>query len=446
MAFNYEYPYTDPYRHNADWLLHTMKRLEEEWKIFVPTHDVKFGGEWDGTRPYEAYTIVNDSNWNSYISVKAVPASRPITDTTYWLKLGDYNAQLAQYREDLETYRDETSAEVLEVSENLDTLNGEFQQYKEDTVDVISEAFVKAGAGRGVFIGDSYSDRSTGYTQALPDIIGNDMKLKAVHNFAVAGAGYVNGDTTNKHFRGQLEMANATMTTKEKSETSYVFILGGQNDSGHSTSDCIAQYSTIFRDAYNMFPNAKLVVLPLWYNRALNALNSARFTLLYYYANQYHCMTDYLSWSYLINPSFANGFMPDGVHPTQATLNVLGGMISCFAQGGNPRIPAWSGVFTKQAIVTATNSYAWFDGENVHLHYVGSHSGSSIPVGTNVGGFASCYAPLNPVVVKCFTGSDNVQFTINTDGTMTTATQLSQNEVWICDVCYPLHDSPIASL
>ena len=28
MAYNYEYPYTDPNRHNADWLLNNMKELE----------------------------------------------------------------------------------------------------------------------------------------------------------------------------------------------------------------------------------------------------------------------------------------------------------------------------------------------------------------------------------------------------------------------------------
>lgn len=28
MAFNYEYPYTDPTRHNDDWLLNKMKELD----------------------------------------------------------------------------------------------------------------------------------------------------------------------------------------------------------------------------------------------------------------------------------------------------------------------------------------------------------------------------------------------------------------------------------
>lgn len=30
MSYNYEYPYTDPYRYNADWLLNEMKSLHEK--------------------------------------------------------------------------------------------------------------------------------------------------------------------------------------------------------------------------------------------------------------------------------------------------------------------------------------------------------------------------------------------------------------------------------
>lgn len=32
MAYNYEYPYTDSYRYNSDWILKTIKELAEEWK------------------------------------------------------------------------------------------------------------------------------------------------------------------------------------------------------------------------------------------------------------------------------------------------------------------------------------------------------------------------------------------------------------------------------
>lgn len=35
MAYNYEYPYTDPNRYNADWLLNKMKELEGRLDVIV---------------------------------------------------------------------------------------------------------------------------------------------------------------------------------------------------------------------------------------------------------------------------------------------------------------------------------------------------------------------------------------------------------------------------
>ena len=45
MAYNYEYPYTDPNRYNDDWLLNKMKELDSRLdglvRIFVIVrHDV----------------------------------------------------------------------------------------------------------------------------------------------------------------------------------------------------------------------------------------------------------------------------------------------------------------------------------------------------------------------------------------------------------------------
>lgn len=34
MAYNYEYPYTDPHRYNSDWVIHEVAELEKAAKIF----------------------------------------------------------------------------------------------------------------------------------------------------------------------------------------------------------------------------------------------------------------------------------------------------------------------------------------------------------------------------------------------------------------------------
>ena len=54
--------------------------------------------EWDINKPYESLTIVTYQG-NSYTSKCAVPGGTDITNTRYWAKTGDYNAQVAEYRE-----------------------------------------------------------------------------------------------------------------------------------------------------------------------------------------------------------------------------------------------------------------------------------------------------------------------------------------------------------
>lgn len=58
--------------------------------------------EWDSTRTYEPLTIVMYQG-NSYTSRQAVPANIPIDNTTYWALTSNYNAQVEQYRQEVQT-------------------------------------------------------------------------------------------------------------------------------------------------------------------------------------------------------------------------------------------------------------------------------------------------------------------------------------------------------
>lgn len=53
-----------------------------------------FDGAWDNTKSYEALTIVEYGN-NTYTSKKAVPVGTLPTDTTYWALTGNYNGQIS---------------------------------------------------------------------------------------------------------------------------------------------------------------------------------------------------------------------------------------------------------------------------------------------------------------------------------------------------------------
>ena len=88
MAYNYEYPYTDPNRYNADWLLNKMKELE---------------GRLEG------------------ILEEALKLTKEYVDT----RLSEYQAQIAQIRkeiQDISGRTDELSEEIVQQVVRLEGL------------------------------------------------------------------------------------------------------------------------------------------------------------------------------------------------------------------------------------------------------------------------------------------------------------------------------------
>ena len=83
---------------------------------YVPKLFEGVGGstDWAGSSiPYEALTIVTYMN-NTYTSKKAVPVGVEITDTSYWAITGAYNAQVEEYRQEVEALKEELSNVVFE--------------------------------------------------------------------------------------------------------------------------------------------------------------------------------------------------------------------------------------------------------------------------------------------------------------------------------------------
>lgn len=87
MAYNYEYPYTDPNRYNADWLLNKMKELE---------------GRIDG------------------ILEEALKLTKEYVDT----RLSEYQAQIAQIRKEIQAVSDRTDEISEEIVQQVARLEG----------------------------------------------------------------------------------------------------------------------------------------------------------------------------------------------------------------------------------------------------------------------------------------------------------------------------------
>lgn len=90
-----KYPYTDLHQLNLDYLLKTVKLMDEKLDNFINFNEIKYADpiEWNITTQYQGNTVVMDNVHHiAYLSVQPVPAGVALTDTDYWTPILDLSA------------------------------------------------------------------------------------------------------------------------------------------------------------------------------------------------------------------------------------------------------------------------------------------------------------------------------------------------------------------
>lgn len=78
-----------------------------------------FDGNWSDAKAYEPLTIVQYMG-SSYTSKQAVPAGTLPTNTTYWALTGNYNAQIEEYRQEVEDYKEITDGKIEQLFKTVE--------------------------------------------------------------------------------------------------------------------------------------------------------------------------------------------------------------------------------------------------------------------------------------------------------------------------------------
>ncbi len=107
----------------------------------------KFMGAWDAQAVYAALSVVY-ANEQSYVSRKTVPAGTELSNTEYWVKSADWNAQVAEYNRNVENY----NKNVVEYNKNVVAYEQAVNTFYADTLhsydtkaDMVADQDLKLG-------------------------------------------------------------------------------------------------------------------------------------------------------------------------------------------------------------------------------------------------------------------------------------------------------------
>lgn len=442
MSIWNKYPYSTMHELNLDWIIQMIKDLTGEVESFKVINKITFFGDWDITKQYPAWSIVNVGLADGYISIRPVPAGVDYTNNDYWVHVANYSALYADMQNRIIALENAVGDNTTGLVKDVSDLQSDVSDLQTD-VSTNTTNIIHNGGGSAVFCGDSYSDISTGYTHALPYYIDEIMHFSSYKNKAIAGAGFVNGYGTQENFSGQLDAAISEMTVDERLEVSYVFALGGQNDYGHTVADLQTWLSDFITKAKTNFPNAKVVILPLWYNRALSTYNVLRYQIIYTQALYSECITDCMSWAYLINTTVS--FMPDGVHPLETSLPYLAACISTALKGGNA-IPPVDG-YGVATFLTDNLDISWSikssyvdTARNVHIKFVCTIGATGITANTPIIKVNDVYKPSGTIFnqINSLDGTQHFMMQLTNTGDYLCANTLNAG-IYIVNLEYSLY-------
>ena len=107
----------------------------------------KFMGAWDAQTVYAALSVVY-ANEQSYVSRKTVPAGTKLTNTEYWVKSADWNAQVTEYNRNVENYNrhvEEYNKNVIAYEQAVNTFYADTLHSYDNKAAMVADQDLKLG-------------------------------------------------------------------------------------------------------------------------------------------------------------------------------------------------------------------------------------------------------------------------------------------------------------
>ena len=260
--------------------------------------------EWSDDRPYEALEIVTHLG-SSYTSKIPVPVGVDITNETYWVCTGNYNSQVEQYRQEVETLKNSVA--------NMDYLDGKKILIFGDSISAAGATahwtdYLEEKVPSTCTVDNSHSEGGRFITgaQGVADIMNGLSSLEMACDILIVFAGVndfrhsrnITNGTDNDYSTliGALKMIRSNI--QSKCPTANVFFVSP-----------LRNYETEYPDAHKAD-----MPLILYRNVIYDFCAQTGFTFIDGFSAP------------MLNPAFATMkqlYQPDGLHPNAAYAPLL---------------------------------------------------------------------------------------------------------------------------
>lgn len=184
----------------------------------------KIMGEWNKALQYEALSIVTYMG-NSFTSKIPVPNGIEITNETYWVNTANYNAQVEEYRKNVQAL----SAKVDNISTDVNVLKNK----------------------KIIFVGDSFiANYERSWATYAKEYLNVDGYI-----WGVGGSGFA-----VKDYQWIDVMKNRENLVDNKEEITDIIFGSGGNDNSYSYSQIYNAMAEIKKYINSTYPNAKISV------------------------------------------------------------------------------------------------------------------------------------------------------------------------------------------
>jgi hypothetical protein len=198
-----------------------------------------FVQDYNQANSYDYYDVVNVDG-TSYIAIKAVPANTPVTDTDYWVKWNDPNAQFSLLLETVQTFDQRITSNANNIQNVASNLDNSLRD-------------------KMVVFGDSFSVTSRSKKKWW-EYFSEATALEA-YSYATSGAGFTATGVGGKTFIDQIAVARNEDINFE--QVKYVFLLGGVNDVKANIEVATLQslIDSFMVQVRSLYPNATIIAI-----------------------------------------------------------------------------------------------------------------------------------------------------------------------------------------